>query len=1074
MFRRALLLLACLAPLAAGAAVSTVGERALERTFDAAVRPLVERHCLPCHGRDKPEAELDLSGFTTLAGVVAGLPHWELVLDRLEAGDMPPSKAKQFPTEAERRDIAEWIKAVRREQAQRHAGDPGVVLARRLNHAEYDYTIRDLTGVDIRPTREFPVDPANQAGFDNSGESLAMSPALLKKYLGAARVVSEHLILRPEGFAFAPHPVVADTDRDKYAVLRLVEFYRRQPTDLADYFQAAWRHGHRKELGRPRATLAEAAAEAKLSAQYLGEVWALLNDPREAVGPIARLQARWRELPAPAKKREPATVRAACELLRDQVLALRAKLVPEVKNLSAAKTGIHDGAQALVLWKNRTMAANRRRHDPAALHIAGATEAMPEPVAAVPTPVRPAAPKAKAAVPSTNSDVIQRGGKFIAPAITTAGSSATVRMVAAKNRAHDPDLAVPAEAVERARHEAAFARFAAVFPDAFYITERARVYLDAEKEQKLEGRLLSAGLHSQTGFFRDDGPLYEMVLDEAGRRELDALWREFSFAASVPQRMHTSLVWFERTDSSYLRDDDFNAFRAEDKAVVSQDKIRQLGALYLAKAIRMGASEAVQTAIERHFATVAADCLRVEQDRLAAEPTHLKALEEFAARAYRRPLTDGENAGLRAFYRTAREDNGGDHEEAMRDCVASVLMSPHFCHRVDLGRPAEMAAAPKKRFWFFGSTAALAEPAAPAGTEPLSAYSLASRLSYFLWSSMPDPELLARAAAGDLHRPEVIVAQVRRMLADGRARNFATEFAGHWLDFRRFDEHNGVDRERFPAFDNELRAAMAEEPVRFFLDVARSGRPVLDFLYGDYTWVNASLARHYGLGAVALGDDGWARVARADEAGRGGLLPMAVFLTANSPGLRTSPVKRGYWVARRVLGERIPPPPAEVPNLPNDEKHLGELTLRETLARHREDKACSACHARFDSFGLVFEGYGAVGERRTVDFGGRPVDTRAEFPGGTAGEGLAGLRDYIRAHREDDFLDNLCRKLAAYALGRSLLPSDDALIAAMRAKLTTGGHRFGPLVEAIVTSPQFLRKRAVSPVAALAHTVSQP
>jgi hypothetical protein len=187
---------------------------------------------------------------------------------------------------------------------------------------------------------------------------------------------------------------------------------------------------------------------------------------------------------------------------------------------------------------------------------------------------------------------------------------------------------------------------------------------------------------------------------------------------------------------------------------------------------------------------------------------------------------------------------------------------------------------------------------------------------------------------------------------------------------------------------------------------------------------------------------------------------MAVFLTANSPGLRTSPVKRGYWVVRRVLGERIPPPPAVVPVLPNDEKNLGDLTLREVLARHREDKSCASCHARFDSFGLVFEGYGPVGERRIKDFGGRAIDTRAEFPGGSEGAGLDGLRRYLRKHRQDDFIDNLCRKLLAYALGRTLIPSDDSTVQDMRAKLAGNGYRFGNLVESIVTSPQFLNKRA--------------
>ena len=375
----------------------------------------------------------------------------------------------------------------------------------------------------------------------------------------------------------------------------------------------------------------------------------------------------------------------------------------------------------------------------------------------------------------------------------------------------------------------------------------------------------------------------------------------------------------------------------------------------------------------------------------------------------------------------------------------------------------------------------------PVGVQPLSDYAVASRLSYFLWSSMPDEALLARAAAGDLHRPKVLVAQARRMLRHERVRALATEFGGNWLDFRRFEEHNAVDRERFPSFNNELRQAMFEEPIRFFVDVVGENRSVLDFLYAGHTFVNPVLARHYGMtdvlsplepehpltpalspaggegarsaGEGASGLNDWARIENAHRYERGGLLPMSVFLTKNSPGLRTSPVKRGYWVVRRLLGETIPPPPPTVPELPSDETKLGDLTLRETLARHREDKSCAGCHARFDSFGLVFEGYGPVGERRVNDLGGRPVDIHATFPGGGEGTGLDGLRHYLREHRQDEFLDNLCRKLLAYALGRSLVLSDDVLVHEMRAKLAANHYRFSSLVESIVTSPQFLNQR---------------
>src|SRR5262249_4091497 len=179
---------------------------------------------------------------------------------------------------------------------------------------EFDYTIRDLTGVDIRPTREFPVDPANEAGFDNSGESLAMSPALLKKYLAAARFVADHVVLKPQGFIFAPHPVVTDPDRDKYCVQRIIAFYERHRVDYADYFLAAWRFQHREALGKPNASLQDIADEARLSGNYLTAIWTLL-EAAPAPGPLGELQAQWRKLPAEVHKQDEA--KRECERLRD-------------------------------------------------------------------------------------------------------------------------------------------------------------------------------------------------------------------------------------------------------------------------------------------------------------------------------------------------------------------------------------------------------------------------------------------------------------------------------------------------------------------------------------------------------------------------------------------------------------------------------------------------------------------------------------------------------------------------------------------------------------------------------------
>src|SRR5262245_27121626 len=194
-------------------------EAGLVRQFNQTVRPFLATYCTGCHSGSEPAAGFDLQRYATLASVVEDFGHWAIMQRKLAARKMPPSGTKQ-PPEALRRQVIEWITAARRHEARKHQGDPGPAPARRLSNPEYNYTVRDLTGVDLRPAREFPIDPANQAGFDNSGEALAISPALMAKYLDAARRIADHMVLRPEGFVFAPHPMVAESDREKYPIRR--------------------------------------------------------------------------------------------------------------------------------------------------------------------------------------------------------------------------------------------------------------------------------------------------------------------------------------------------------------------------------------------------------------------------------------------------------------------------------------------------------------------------------------------------------------------------------------------------------------------------------------------------------------------------------------------------------------------------------------------------------------------------------------------------------------------------------------------------------------------------------------
>ena len=579
----------------------------LEQQFAGTIKPFMQTYCVSCHSSVKPQAQLDLTSYKNVAAVARDSAHWGLVVDKLAAKQMPPPNIGKQPSDAQRNAVIAWIRAVRLADAQRNAGDPGPVLARRLSNAEYDYTIRDLTGVDLRPTHEFPVDPANQEGFDNSGESLTLSPALMKKYAQAAKDISEKMALTSTGLEFASHPILAETDRDKYCILRIVDFYKKQPTDLADYFQAAWKYRHRAALGKPTDTLQMVAAEAKISPRYLEMVWNTLNAPGEKVGPITALQAKWNSLPNPDKT-HPAAMRAGFVELRDWTLATRKKVAWKFNNLPVPR-GFSNGGQCFVLWKDNQYASHRRMLNPGMLQVGG--------------------------TPPTHTVPGRRNGGKRQPDQTVTDPV-------------DADIFMPQDEAARVPYLASFNKFCSVFPDAFYIAERGRMFVDDPGDK---GRLLTAGLHNSMGYFRDDTPLMELILDDNGRRKLNQLWLDFDEIAFVPERMHAEFFVYERAEAGTINDPEFNFARPEDKSALSDAKIKLLGDLYLAKAKKNGAEPQTLQAIEDHFKWVSTSIRSTERARIAAEPMHRKALLEFAQRAYRRPLTDSERPTCWRFTR---------------------------------------------------------------------------------------------------------------------------------------------------------------------------------------------------------------------------------------------------------------------------------------------------------------------------------------------------------------------------------------------------------------------------------------
>ncbi len=516
--------------------------------------------------------------------------------------------------------------------------------------------------------------------------------------------------------------------------------------------------------------------------------------------------------------------------------------------------------------------------------------------------------------------------------------------------------------------------------------------------------------------------------------DLDAFRRLFPpalcYTKIVPVDEVVTLTQFYREDDHLARlmlDDQQRAQldRLWDELhYVSRDALTQVDALeQIIQYATQDADPKVFEPLRKPFQERAA---AYRQRLIDTQPRHIEALLDFAGRAYRRPLTEAEKTELRSLYQKLRAQEL-PHEEAFKLTLARVLVAPAFLYRLEQPGPGKQQ-------------------------RPVTDWELASRLSYFLWSSQPDADLRQVAAAGRLHETENLLAQTRRMLGDEKVRRLAIEFGCQWLHIRDFDELNEKSERHFPTF-NGLRSTMYEESIRFLTDLFQHDGSILDILDADYTFLNEELAKHYGIPGVT--GPQWRRVDGVKKYGRGGILGEATILAKQSGASRTSPILRGNWVSEVLLGERLPRPPKDVPRLPEDESATEGLTVRQLVEKHSSDPKCAVCHQRIDAFGFALEGFDAIGRRRDKDLGDRPIDTRAQTMDGSRLEGIDGLRRYLLTKRRDAFVRQFCRKLLGYALGRATQLSDEPLLTEMQEQLRTKDYRFSAALEAIIKSRQF-------------------
>ena len=981
------------------------------------VEATLSQRCYECHGGAKTKGDINLKELATDPKLSEQFELWEKVQDTITNGDMPPPKAKQL-TGDEENLVTTWVTGALDALAEAKAGDPGPVTMRRLTNAEYDFTIRDLTGQDFRMAREFQTDGGGGEGFSNTGDVLFISPQQLDKYLAAARKITDHASVLPgTGIVFhaqrlglrGPEQWKAQAEQGLYV------WYQQKaaphlPKDFddmreADYMIACWRHLHFQE------PLEKLAQENQLQLPFLENWWRLVKatEPKSRFLDLTR--ATWRELPGPDAAKPGAVPEAVTTGSRAIQTQLRSWNNPKKPG-----SGVQRQQQDADGLRSYAMTADVKGKRTVLLCIGDLGDGNQGDLALV-TKIEVRTKQG----PVNDFDWLRRQVE----------------------EARKAGAAAPATAGPLKEQLAGWEKILGAFgkhPQGRAI-EPGTLALAAPQ-------VLPLPLPEDANFVHADVSL------DMKNPEVDAATIQWTLATDQPPDVKQIIpgvltIWKRQTEAARRVMGDFGVMkmafpdmferRLEQVATNLYRGSPGIGVYYLSDEQLAGLlpdQEKKQLeSMRKDWSFVAQRQLnpqrQKEWDALVQEH-----LQRFAARAWRRPLSPEEKGHLGALYQTS-VTSGLDRESAAREVLVRVLVSPHFIFKPETLPVESRGAAPEIA---------------------LTDWEVASRLSYFLWSSLPDWQLRQAAEKGTLLQPGNLEAQTKRLLKDPKVAALSVEFAGQWLGFNGFDAQNTVDEKKFPEFTPELRADLYRESVTFFTNLFRDDRPVGDIVGADYTFLNERLAKFYGISGVTGPE--FREVKVADHQ-RGGVLGMGSILTKTSRPNRTSPVVRGNYLYQVVLGQSSPPPPPNVPKLP--ESAVKPSSLREALKIHREDAACSVCHDRIDPLGFALESFDPIGRFRPADESGGKVDDTSELKDGTRLEGIAGLRKYLLA-KQSNINGQFCRKLLGYALGRQTLPTDKPLLTEMQAALAANQGHVSAAVLTIVKSRQFLNRRVETTV----------
>ena len=1070
----------------------------------AAPAQVFQKYCLECHGNADPEAGLSVEKLLAQPSVGPDWENWGKIAEMIETSEMPPTDATEFPSDAERKLATDWIRSSLRTYEREHAGEPGRVTVRRLTSGEYAYAVRDLTGFDLKVGIDAASDSVGGEGFTNFGDVQFVQDASIERYLEAAKLVADHAVIGSGPMEFFLDP--GRTGLELSALHRINQLYDAKgfrvasgeggrPFGLERYGKAlsiAWYYQHRAALGDPKATLRDLAAKHDITGRFADHIWSVMNLPNAGY-PTNEMIARWKTFPAPTAdaKASIERARAASDDLYKYLSTWPSWFFAR-GDLAAGGAGDETPIQ----FDDSTLKAvpthhyvyplgPRQERGGAAAQAAKAPKAplgptkifltfdSVNPVAGVKPVViwrnprvitRAAPPEGRGGAPGPGrgrgpngpilsteplrtvlpADVVATLGFGVSPEGSTLGPDdfAATGLVSFEI----PPPAVTGVTTElQVDAELGSDRNAVV---RVMISDRAVGTPRGPSTRVIIGDPASGGYKT----FRDGIAQYAALLPpnshgEANPADRDPVPRPFDntyngdehdqfilrvkyqrtdqfFTANLvdgPDRVRLNHAWNDLFGSWFYHDAYLGMLTEHYGLKLKSPRIQDLTDAELAT---------LPEEARPYFTPLRTHYYEVVKAMKAAESGHLEDVVAFASRAWRRPLTADETKRLKTFYQRSRTEHGLEHDAAIRAVVARVLVAPAFLYRV--------------------------ETVADRRERPLNGWELASRLSFFLWSSIPDEELRRAAAAGDLAKPALLAKQVKRMTADPKGRRIATEFFGQWLGYYHFDQFRGVDTARFPEFTDDVKQGMYDEAVSTFEHLVRQERPMNEMLHADYTFLNEPLAKFYGVTVPVGSAEGMVKVEGAGAFNRGGALRLGAVLTTTSAPLRTSPVKRGDWLLRRILGTPTPPPPADAGSLPSDPKAFGGQTLRQRLDEHKRNATCAACHLKIDPLGFPLEVFDAVGRTRTAYDDGTAVDVTGEFADKSTIVGANGLLGYLRG-KDGQVMKTLAKKMVGYALGRTVLASDRALIDEL---VAAGGEAtFSDLAIKIVSSRQFRNRQ---------------